>query len=145
MPGSRQRSRARVIDPMKILACIFTLCPVLTGIAFADPASSADIQEKQFLYKLKLVPRLLASAAWSDEDNAVVAEHFDRLKALHEEGVLILAGRTLNEDNSQFGIVIFKAATGDIAKQLMNSDPAVVKGIMTATLFPYRVALIRAP
>ena len=130
---------------MKILTCILYLCLALTGEAVADPASSTDAQGKQFLYKLELIPRLLAPAAWTDEDNAAVEEHFSRLKALHEDGVLILAGRTLNEDNSQFGIVIFKAASGDIAKQLMNSDPAVVKGIMTATLFPYRVALIRAP
>ncbi len=130
---------------MKILARILALFLALTGVALADSASSADIQDKQFLYKLKLVPRLLAPTAWTDEDNATVEEHFSRLKALHEDGILILAGRTLNEDNSQFGIVIFKAANEDIARQLMNSDPAVIKGIMTATLFPYRVALIRAP
>lgn len=130
---------------MKILTCIFALCLASTGVAFADPASSADIQDQQFLYKLKLVPHLLASEAWTDEDNAAVEEHFNRLKTLHEEGVLILAGRTLNEDASQFGIVIFKAATEANARQLMNSDPAVAQGVMTATLFPYRVALIRAP
>ncbi len=130
---------------MKILACILCLCLVLTGEAAADTASSTDAQDKQFLYKLKLIPRLLAPEAWTDEDNAIVAEHFDRLKALHKEGILILAGRTLNEDASQFGLVIFKAATEEDARQFMNADPAVSKGVMTATLFPYRVALISAP
>ena len=130
---------------MKILKCVLALCLALTGIGFADPAPSADVQDKQFLYKLKLVPRLLASDAWTDADKAVVEEHFNRLKVLHEAGVLILAGRTLNEDDSQFGIVIIKAATEEHARQLMKSDPAVNKGIMTATLLPYRVALIGTP
>ena len=130
---------------MKILTCILSLCLALTGLAVADPASSTDAQDKQFLYKLKLIPRLLAPEAWTDEDNAIVEEHFDRLKALHEEGILILAGRTLNEDASQFGLVVFKAATEENARKLMNADPAVSNGVMTATLFPYRVALIRVP
>ncbi len=102
-------------------------------------------EAQQYLYKLRPVDRLLTADSWTDEDNAIVEEHFKRLVELEAAGVLILAGRTLNEGDSQFGIVIFAAESEASARQIMESDPAVVKGIMTAELFPYRVALIRVP
>jgi uncharacterized protein YciI len=58
------------------------------------------------------------------------------------EGVVILAGRTLNGDDSTFGIVIFNAGSEEEARRIMESDPAVRQGVMRAELFPYRVALI---
>ncbi|NLL89375.1 MAG: hypothetical protein GX228_10760 [Firmicutes bacterium] len=43
-----------------------------------------------------------------------------------------------------FGVVIFEADSEEEARFLMETDPAVEEGIMTAELFPYRVALWRA-
>jgi len=95
----------------------------------------------QFIYILKLVPRLFEDSAWTEADNDIVSEHFKRLQDLKAEGKLILAGRTTNEGENTFGIVIVNGDEQE-ALNLMNSDPAVAKGIMTAELFPYRVALI---
>lgn len=53
-----------------------------------------------------------------------------------------MAGRTLNEDESQFGIVIFEDDSEQSAKQFMDEDPAISEGMMEGTLFPYRVALM---
>jgi uncharacterized protein len=39
--------------------------------------------------------------------------------------------------------VVFEAETEDAAKEAMAEDPAVAKGVMRATLHPYRVALAR--
>ena len=52
-------------------------------------------------------------------------------------------GRTLMMDSSGFGIVILEVDSEEEAINLMESDPAIKEGIMTATLFPYRVALIK--
>jgi len=95
----------------------------------------------QFIYILKLIPRLFKDNAWTDEDNKIVEEHFIRLQALKKSGQLILAGRTTNEAENTFGIVIINGSEEE-ANSLMKNDPAVKKGIMTAELFPYRVALI---
>ena len=100
-------------------------------------------QKTQFLYKLKVVPRLIKPEAWTDVDNKIVEVHFKRLVNLMENGILITAGRTLNEDESSFGIVVIEVENEKEARQLMNDDPAVKDGIMTAELFPYRTALIR--
>ena len=58
-------------------------------------------------------------------------------------GRVILAGRTTEPGDKTFGLVIFEAADDAAAQQFMESDPAVVAGVMTATLHPYAVALQR--
>jgi uncharacterized protein YciI len=76
------------------------------------------------------------------EEEAIVSEHFAYLQRLADEGTVILAGRTLNTDDSSFGIVIFKAESEQAAQAVMNDDPAVRRDLMRARLFPYRIALM---
>lgn len=97
----------------------------------------------QYIYVLKLISRLTNELNWTKEDNKMVEDHLAYLKMLLNEGVIILAGRTLNEDDQMFGIVIFEAETQADAQAIMVNDPAVKSGIMIAELHPYRVALIR--
>jgi uncharacterized protein YciI len=79
---------------------------------------------------------------WRDEDNKIVENHFNQLMKMKDDGVVILAGRTLNDERSAFGIVIFNAKDDEDAKRIMESDPAIMEGIMSGELFPYHVALI---
>ena len=97
-------------------------------------------ESKEYIYVLKLIPSLIDPGNWTDKDNDIVSRHFTRLQTLLEEKVLILAGRTLNDDETTFGIVIFRAEDDASAQDLMTNDPAVKEGIMTDELFPYRVA-----
>ena len=98
---------------------------------------------QQFLYVLRLSPRLHDDRAWTDADNAAVARHFAQLKEATANGRVILAGRTLEPGDRTFGLVIFEARDETDARRFMESDPAVVAGVMTATLHPYAVALQR--
>jgi uncharacterized protein YciI len=75
-------------------------------------------------------------------EEKIVSDHFGYLKDLNDRGVVILAGRTLNTDESSFGIVVFQAESTEAAQALMRSDPAVKNGVMRAELFPYRIALM---
>ncbi|HHW26825.1 MAG TPA: hypothetical protein GXX23_05750 [Firmicutes bacterium] len=95
----------------------------------------------QFIYFLRLVPRLLDESAWTEEDSQIVERHFLRLQKLTKEGTVILAGRTLDADPK--GIVILEASSEEEARSLMEADPTVAEGIMTAELFPYSVALMK--
>lgn len=101
------------------------------------------MEKLQFLYQLKLIPILLDESNWTDKENSIVQRHFEELQSWHQQGKLILAGRTLNMDSSGFGIVILEVDSEEEAINLMQSDPAIKEGIMTAVLFPYRVALIK--
>ena len=102
------------------------------------------MEKLQFLYQLKLIPSLLSEGNWTERENDIVARHFEALKKAEKEGTVILAGRTLNMDSDGFGIVIFEVDSEEEAQLFMETDPAVKEGIMTATLFPYRVALMRS-
>lgn len=100
-------------------------------------------KSKQFIYVLKLVPYLYDENNWTDKEEEIVDRHFKYLQELLSDGKLVLAGRTLNNNETTFGIVIFEAETEEEAQNIMKSDPAVAAEIMTAELHPYRVALIR--
>jgi uncharacterized protein YciI len=98
---------------------------------------------KQFIYVLRLVPRLHADFAWTKEDNAVLERHFARFQQAAKSGQLILAGRTSEPGDKTFGIAIFEASDQDAARKFMLEDPAVAGGLMTAELHPFAVALQR--
>lgn len=98
---------------------------------------------EEFIYVLKLRSDLLDDTVWTDVEEKIVNNHFSHLKEDTEKGKVILAGRTTNSDNTQFGIVIFTDKSWDSALNYMKSDPAVHAGVMTATLYPYRVALMK--
>ena len=97
----------------------------------------------QFIYVLRLVPRLQVDSAWTKEDNAVLERHFVRFQEAAKSGQLILAGRTSEPGDKTFGIAIFEASDEDAARKFMREDPAVVGGLMTAELHPFAVALQR--
>ena len=69
---------------------------------------------------------------------AIVSEHWERLQQLFADGTMIHIGRC---EDGTFGLTIFKASSDDAAREIMESDPVIMKGIMTATLHPYRVLL----
>ena len=98
---------------------------------------------KQFIYVLRLVPRLHSDSAWTKDDEMALSRHFARFKHAIDTGELILAGRTMEPGDKTFGIAIFEAADEKAARSFMESDPAVVAGLMTAELHPFAVALQR--
>jgi uncharacterized protein YciI len=129
----KNRSRQLFIS----LICIFTIVQWLNAEA---PKSD---KPKQFIYVLRLVPRLQADSAWTKQDEAVLQRHFARFQEAAKSGQLILAGRTSEPGDKTFGIAIFEAADEDAARKFMQEDPAVAGGLMTAELHPFAVALQR--
>jgi uncharacterized protein YciI len=95
----------------------------------------------QFLYRLTPVRIEMVTVGPAAEEQAIVSEHFSRLEALAEEGVVLLAGRTQDDSPRTFGLVILQAESDEQAREIMDNDPAVQKGVMRAELFPFRIAL----
>jgi len=96
---------------------------------------------QEFLYRLQLVRSDMLQTGPTAEEQAVVAEHFAYLQARGAEGRIILVGRTLTTDEDTMGLAIFRAESENEARRIMNEDPAVKKGIMSATLYPFKVVL----
>lgn len=96
----------------------------------------------QYLYRIQPTRPTMLSEGATPEEETIVSEHFAYLQNLNKQGIVLLAGRTLNTDSTSFGIIIFEAENDESAYSLMENDPAVKQGVMKAELFPYRVALI---
>lgn len=129
---------------MRCLLLALLLLPLIAFSAEGKSAAPAAPKPKQFVYVLKLTPRLHDDAAWTDADKKTVGAHFAHLQAATKERKVILAGRTMEPGSKTFGLVIFEAASEADATAFMNSDPAVAAGVMTATVHPYAVALQRS-
>jgi uncharacterized protein YciI len=57
------------------------------------------------------------------------------------EGKLIMAGP---ETTGKFGLCVIETGSEQEARHIMENDPAVKSGIVSAELYPYRVSLIRS-
>ena len=118
------------------------ICALTIGQSLPAQARKAE-KPKQFIYVLRLVPRLYSDANWTKEDNEVLEHHFARFQEATKSGQLILAGRTKGPGDKTFGIAIFEAPEEAAARAFMQADPAVAGGLMTAELHPFAVALER--
>jgi uncharacterized protein YciI len=100
---------------------------------------------QQYLYKIQPVRPDMLTDGPTPEEERLADEHFEYLKGLAAQGVVILAGRTQNTDASSFGIIIFKAESDAAARALVANDPAVKHRVFRAELYPYRIALLIEP
>ena len=86
-------------------------------------------------------PRENFAATMTDEEQRVWGEHFERLKALVADGVMVLAGPTLGPINT--GIMVFEAPDEEAARKLVDDDPTVAGGYVEPELRPFRLSLLR--
>jgi uncharacterized protein YciI len=125
------------------------LCLML-GAPLAQAQSTKAVQSphapakaQHYLYVLRVAPQLQDDSKWTDKHKVAAGKHVERLQKATAEGKVILAGRTTEALDKTFGLVIFEADNEAAAKAFMEADPAVVAGVMTATLHPYAIALQR--
>jgi uncharacterized protein YciI len=74
----------------------------------------------------------------TQEEDAVMEEHFQYLKKATETGDVLLAGPCLDDT---FGIIVFRAEDDAAARTFMFNDPSVKKNVIIAELHPMRVSL----
>jgi uncharacterized protein YciI len=97
----------------------------------------------QWLYHLVPARMGMVTEGPTPEEAETVSRHFAYLTQLTEQGIMVIVGRTQNNDEHTFGIAIFEAEDESAARQIMMNDPAVQGGVMRATLYPYKIALQR--
>ena len=122
---------------------VIAMVGVLVVVQPLPGEESQAEKPKQFIYVLRLVPRLYDDKNWTKEDNAVLERHFARFQEAIKSRQLILAGRTKEPGDKTFGVAIFEAPDEAAARAFMQADPAVSGGLMTAELHPFAVALER--
>ena len=63
----------------------------------AKAVDQPGTQPKQFIYILRLVPRLYSDANWTKDDKMALDRHFARFQHSIQTGELILAGAPVNQ------------------------------------------------
>jgi uncharacterized protein YciI len=117
------------------------LYPFAVALEHATPEPG---KPNNFIYVLRLVPRLYDDKKWTKKDKAALDRHSSRFREAIKSGQLILAGRTKEPGDKTFGIAIFRASDEAAARAFMKADPAVSAGLMTAELHPFAVAFEHA-
>ena len=76
---------------------------------------------------------------WDAATKQILFEHLTYLKALHQQGVMKLVGKTDYDINNpeNMGLAIFEAENDENANEIMQNDPCIKSGVMTARLHPF--------
>tara|TARA_R110002072_G_scaffold128446_3_gene266115 strand:+ start:384 stop:683 length:300 start_codon:yes stop_codon:yes gene_type:complete len=98
---------------------------------------------RDYIYILNLVPKFQNPESWNDKENKIIENHSNRLERQKKRGIVKYVGKTdLPVTNAKnFGLVVFEAENDTVAELFMQSDPAVMKKMMTAECFPFKHAL----
>src|SRR5262249_39935275 len=110
---------------MRTRLASFAVATVLILGILTSVTASQDAKEKQWVYRIQASRIEMLKNGPTTEEMGILQDHFNHLKELTTKGVVIFAGRTLNDDDTSFGIVVFRAASEEAARNVMNSDPAV--------------------
>lgn len=97
------------------------------------------METTEFLYQIRPV-RAEFMENQTKEEQEKLQSHFLYLQNLLEKGKLVLAGPCLD---ASFGIVILQNTNEEEAHRIMENDPAIRGEIMTGSLYPFRVSLIK--
>ena len=117
--------------------------PIARTVLTKVEQKKSDLRElAQYLYRIQPIRDGMLTKGATEEEKRIVSEHFSYLQSLQSNGILILAGRTQNIDNSSHGIVIFTTDSEENARKIVLADPAVEKKVFRAELFPYHVSLL---
>ena len=95
----------------------------------------------QFLYRIVPTRLEMLVSGPTEHEMRVIDAHFAHLRQLAADGVVLMAGRTIDTGIDTWGIVVFTAPSLAEAEIVMRGDPAIAQGVMRCELFPYRVAV----
>lgn len=93
----------------------------------------------EYVYMIKATRAGFATEPTAEEMDAM-GRHFQYLKALVEQKKVVMAGPCLD---AAFGIVIYEADSEEEARGIMENDPSVVAGVMSAEMHEFRVSLLQ--
>jgi uncharacterized protein len=94
----------------------------------------------EYIYIARQTRSDMLSGGLTPHEEQVMSEHLGYLRDLADQGVVILFGRTQTSDEDTFGLVILRADSEGSAREIMENDPAIKEEVLSAKLYPYRIA-----
>src|SRR5438067_2383467 len=114
-----------------VLAITFALC--VSSTLFAQPTE----QHKLVQFQMAIMKRGPAWDSTKAEDrNSILHQHLGNVIALLDSGKVIIAG-PFDDSSDVAGIFIFRTASANEAKALVDTDPAVKAGFMIPEMRPW--------
>ena len=95
----------------------------------------------EFICILKPTRLQMLTDSPTEEEERLVGEHFLYWKGLFEDKKVRLAGKTQNNDEKTFGIILFNSESLSEAKALIQNDPVIIYDVMTFEVFEFSLAL----
>jgi uncharacterized protein YciI len=117
---------------------IALLIALMAGSFAVYKSFAAAEGPKQFIGVFKITRANFLKDGPKPEEMPVLKAHLDYWQKYTDEGVCLIFGHTLNNDESSFGIVVVNADSEKTARELMDVDPLTKSGIVTVTVFPFQ-------
>jgi uncharacterized protein len=76
----------------------------------------------------------------TEEESRVISDHYNYLVGLRDAGKLVVAGPSIVAGDT-IGIGVLDVDEEDEARAIVAADPAIVDGVMTAEIRPFRIAV----
>ncbi len=76
----------------------------------------------------------------TEEEKAIMAQHFAYVNELFSEGKVIFTGACLD---GAMGVVVYKAESEETAYKMFENDPLVKSGITNTEFHPFRTGHIQ--
>ncbi|MEA2572704.1 MAG: uncharacterized protein QOH93_2 [Chloroflexia bacterium] len=93
----------------------------------------------EYIYMIRATRAGFATEPTAEEIE-VMGRHFLYLKSLVDQKKAFMAGPCLD---TAFGIFIYEADSEEEARSIMENDPSVIAGVMSAELHEFRVSLLQ--
>lgn len=127
------------LSPIRFLAALFLLAAPPTAAADEAPAAPAAAALDQPLFALFFAPGPMWKPGRPFAEQGL-RPHFDYWMNLHRQGRIASAGAV----GTDSGLVVLRAADQAAADAILAADPAIVSGIFTGTIRPYKPPMINA-
>lgn len=95
--------------------------------------------QETFLYHLELLEKFKTKNQWTDEEHTIQKEHVAYLDSLTNEKKIIVAGITEQGLKNHKGLVILRVESYEEALNIVQNDPSIKKGMMTADIEKFNV------
>ncbi|MDW3193762.1 MAG: YciI family protein [Cytophagales bacterium] len=96
-------------------------------------------KQSTFVYELTLFESYKHRSMWTDREHNIQQEHVAYLDSLEREGKLLIAGIIDQNLENHSGFVMLQTEDYQEAFELVQQDPSIKEGMMSAKLRPINI------